>query len=79
MQKIASFPLIFLFLSCVAMNTQHAKELCDCYTVAHKTFDENEGSIVMDSCEQLLKENLSKLENSPLELKLFIETINKCR
>lgn len=78
MQKIASLPLIFLFLSCGAGHPD-AKGLCDCYTVAHKTFDENEGSIVMDSCEQLLKENLSKLENSPLELKLFIETINKCR
>ena len=78
MQKIASFLLIFLFLSCGAGHP-NAKKLCDCYTVAHKTFDENEGSIVMDSCEQLLKENLSKLENSPLELKLFIETINKCR
>ena len=78
MQKIASLLLIFLFLSCGAGHP-NAKELCDCYTVAHKTFDENEGSIVMDSCEQLLKENLSKLENSPLELKLFIETINKCR
>ena len=52
------------FISFLWRGHPNAKELCDCYTVAHKTFDENEGSIVMDSCEQLLKEILSKLENS---------------
>ncbi|MBT03818.1 MAG: hypothetical protein CL836_07320 [Crocinitomicaceae bacterium] len=78
MQKIASLPLIFLFLSCGAGHP-NAKELCDCYTIAHKTFDENKGSVVMDSCEQIFKENLRNLKNSPIELKLFIESINKCR
>ena len=78
MQKIASFFLIFLFYSC-DVDQPNAKELCDCYTEAHKTFDKYKGSIVMDSCEQILQKNLNNLKNSPLELKLFIEAINKCR
>ncbi len=80
MAKLRKANSILFFMILFSCSNKHpaAIELCDCYTLAHRAWDEQEGMQIMDSCEQLLQININKLKGTA-ELDLFFDALNNCR
>ncbi len=76
---IAILLISFTTIACTGHKQKEATELCNCYTLLHRTRNEVKNETLSDSCSKLYMEILDKFKEDDKELKLFWAAYEDCQ